>query len=75
MCSRLDLETPSCRKAQQEFSDVERLKGPSHVAQLGRDLRVLSLFLLFSSHMSRIVMCPLSLSLQGIHILHSENRI
>ena len=74
MCSRLDLETSSRRKAQQEFRDVERLTGPSHVAQLGRDLRVLSLSLLLSSHMSGIVMCPLSLSLQGIHILHSEIR-
>ena len=63
MCSRLDLETPSRRKAQQEFRDVERLTGPSHVARLGRDLRVLSLSLLLSSHMSGIVMCPLSLSL------------
>ena len=69
MCSRLDLETPSRRKVQQEFSDIERLKGPSHVARLGRDLRVLSLSLLLLSHMSGIVMCPLSLTLQGIHIL------
>ena len=68
MCSRLNLETPSRRKAQQEFRDVERLTGPSHVARLGRDLRVLSLSLLFSSHMSGIVMGPLSLSLQEIHI-------
>ena len=69
MCSRLDLETSSRRKAQQEFRDVERLTGPSHVARLGRDLRVLSLSLLLLSHMSGIVMCPLSLTLQGIHIL------
>ena len=75
MCSRLNFETLSRRKAQQEFRDVERLTGPSHVARLGRDLRVLSLSLLLSSHMSGIVMCPLSLSLQGIHILHSKNKI
>ena len=62
MCSRLDLETPSRRKAQQEFRDVERLTGPSHVARLGRDLRVLSLSAPLKSYVGDCHVSSLSLS-------------
>ena len=75
MCSRLDLETPGRKKAQQEFRDVERLTRPKSRGVTGQGSKGTLSLCTTLIHVSGLVMCPLSLSLQGIHTLHYQSKI